>query len=283
MSNVGQGHERRIATYLIENVRTATSLEAYIHLTQLIQCEALMFGYRGWRKQWGDDRHCGGALVWQLNDCWPVTSWSICDYYLRRKPAYYAMARVLAPIAVGVRRQHHDWSVTHAREPKTQSWELWAVSSKLEDEVVDVEIKFISVKTGEEIKDKFVKTGIKLKANGTTDITTGHVDNINEEPHVLAARIWVGGKLVARDTDWPQPLKYLPFPNRNVEVKIVGIEMHVSAERPVKCLVFEEREGCHLSDSAIDVVPGDEQVVKVRGLKTGDPSLSWTYLGAGEQ
>lgn len=85
--NKADGHERRIATYLVENVRTATSLEAYIHLTQLIQCEALMFGYRGWRKQWGEGRHCGGALVWQLNDCWPTTSWAIVDYYLRRKPA----------------------------------------------------------------------------------------------------------------------------------------------------------------------------------------------------
>lgn len=281
--NKADGHERRIATYLVENVRTATDLEAYIHLTQLIQCEALMFGYRGWRKQWGDDRHCGGALVWQLNDCWPVTSWSICDYYLHRKPAYYAMARVLAPLAVGVRRKHHDWSVTHARQPKTQEWELWAVSSKLEENVADIELRFVSVKTGKDIKEKIVKKGIKLTANGTIDITTGYVDNFEDEPHVLAARMWVDGELVARDTDWPQPLKYLPFPERGVKVEVKGDKMHVSVQRPVKCLVFEERQSCHLSDSAIDVVPDDGQVITVRGLKDGDKPLNWTYLGAGEQ
>ncbi|KAK5102191.1 hypothetical protein LTR70_004493 [Exophiala xenobiotica] len=281
--NKADGHERRIATYLVENVRTATSLEAYIHLTQLIQCEALMFGYRGWRKQWGDERHCGGALVWQLNDCWPVTSWSICDYYLRRKPAYYAMARVLAPLAIGVRREHHDWSVTHAREPQTQGWELWAVSSVLEDQVVDIELRFVSVKFGKDIRDKITKRRIKLTANGTTNIMTGYVDNFKDEPHVLAARMWVDGKLVARDTDWPQPLKYLPFPERGVKVEVKEDAMHVSAQRPVKCLVFEERQGCHLTDSAIDVVPGDDQVITVRGLQKGDKPLGWTYLGAGEQ
>lgn len=281
--NKADGHERRIATYLVENVRTATKLEAYIHLTQLIQCEALMFGYRGWRKQWGDDRHCGGALVWQLNDCWPVTSWSICDYYLRRKPAYYAMARVLAPLAIGVRRKHHDWSVTHAREPKTQEWELWAVSSKLQEQVVDVELRFVSVKAGKDIKDKIVKKGLKLTSNGTTNIMTGYVDNFEDEPHVLAARLWMDGKLIARDTDWPQPLKYLPFPDRGVKVEVKGDAMHVSVQRPVKCLVFEERQGCHLTDSAIDLVPGDEQVITVKGLKKGDKALDWTYLGAGEQ
>lgn len=281
--NKADGHERRIATYLVENVRTATKLEAYIHLTQLIQCETLMFGYRGWRKQWGDDRHCGGALVWQLNDCWPVTSWSICDYYLRRKPAYYAMARVLAPLAIGVRREHHDWSVTHAREPKSQAWELWAVSSKLEDQVVDVELRFVSVRTGKDIKAKLTKRFIKLTANGTTNIIRGQVNNVDEEPHVLAARMWLNGELIARDTDWPQPLKYLPFPDRGVKVEVKDDAMTVSVQRPVKCLVFEERQGCHLTDSALDLVPGDDQVVNVRGLQKGDKPLDWTYLGANEQ
>lgn len=193
------------------------------------------------------------------------------------------MARTLAPLAVGVRREHHDWSVTHAREPKTQEWELWAVSSKLEIVTVDVELRFISVESGKEIKEKIVKKGIKLKANGTTNITTGYVDNTGEEAYVLAARLWLDGKVAARDTDWPQPLKYLPFPKRDVKVDIKGNKMHITAGRPVKCLVFEEREGCHLSDSAIDVVPGDEQVVTFRGTKEGDAPLDWTYLGAGEQ
>lgn len=218
-----------------------------------------------------------------MNDCWPVTSWAICDYYLRRKPAYYAMARVLAPVAVGVRREHHDWSVTHAHEPRIQKWELWAVSSKLEDKVVDVELRFVSVRTGKDIKDKIVRKGIKLVANGTTDIMDGHVDNIEEEPHVLAARMWLEGELVARDTDWPQPLKYLHFPERGVKVEVKNDAMVVSVQRPVKCLVFEERQGCHLTDSAIDLVPGDDQVVKVRGLNKGDKPLDWTYLGAEEQ
>ena len=287
--NKADGHERRIATYLVENVRTNPDLRTYIHLTQLIQCEALMFGYRGWRKQWGQGRHCGGALVWQLNDCWPVTSWSIVDYYLRRKPAYYAMARTLAPLAVGVRREHHDWSVSHARAPKSQKYELWAVSSHLEMVEIDVELRFISVESGKDIKDPIRHKKVSLTPNGTTEIASGSIDNLTEEPHVLAARMWLTSsdsdptKVVARDMDWPQPLKYLPFPTRGLKVDVKGDSMHVTVDRPVKCLVFEERQGCYLTDSAIDVAPGDEQVVGVKGLKNGDQPLSWMYLGIGEQ
>ena len=303
--NKADGHERRIATYLVENFRTKTDLEvgtctlslasqflvvgleiafadncqSFIHLTQLSQAEALMFGYRGWRRQWGQERHCGGALVWQLNDCWPVTSWSIVDYFLRKKPAYYAMRRVLAPIAVAVKRAHFDWSVVHARVPKTSDFEVWVASQKLHEVTATVELRYISVKSGEEIKDKVVKKDIKLVPNGTTDVLSGTIDNRNEEPHVLAVRIWVDGEIVSRDVDWPQPLKYLDFEDRGVQVIPRGETILVKAEKPTKGLVFEERSGVLVHDSAIDIVPGDEQVIKVRGLGKQDEPLKWRYLG----
>ncbi|KAF1914739.1 glycoside hydrolase superfamily [Ampelomyces quisqualis] len=277
--NKADGHERRIATYLVENFRTKTDLESFIHLTQLSQAEALMFGYRGWRRQWGQDRHCGGALVWQLNDCWPVTSWSIVDYFLRKKPAYYAMRRVLAPIAVAVKRAHFDWSVVHARVPKTSEYEVWVASQREEEDIVaTVELRFISVKSGNEIKDKVVKS-IRLVSNGTTDVLSGTIDNRNEEPHVLAVRIWVDGNIVSRDVDWPQPLKYLDFEDRGLQVVPQGETITVRASKPTKGLVFEERSGVLLHDSAIDVVPGDEQIIRVRGLRKQDQPLKWTFLG----
>ena len=277
--NKADGHERRIATYLVENFRTSTDLEGHIHLTQLSQADALMFGYRGWRRQWGQERKCGGALVWQLNDCWPVTSWSIIDYFLRKKPAYYAMRRVLAPIAVAVKRAHHDWSVVHARPAKTSTYECWVSSSKTHGTTADIELKFISIATGKQIKDAVLKRDVELTANGTTDIFQGVINNEEEEPHVLAARIWVDGELVARDVDWPQPLKYLDMADRGVKVSFEGNKMTVSAEKPTKGLVFEERAGVLVDDSALDVVPGDDQIVRVTGLQSDDMPLKWRFYG----
>ncbi|KAF1811736.1 putative beta-mannosidase [Eremomyces bilateralis CBS 781.70] len=280
--NKADGHERRIATYLVENFRTRTDLEGFIHLTQLSQAEALMFGYRGWRQQWGKKRFCGGALVWQLNDCWPVTSWSIGDYFVRMKPAYYAMRRVLAPIAVAVKRAHHDWSVVHARPAKTSDYELWVASSLPNATAATVELRFISIATGKDIKPAVVKE-VEVVPNGTTDILTGTIDNTEEEPHVLAARIRIDGQIVSRDVDWPQPLKYLDFADRGVEVSETISEssrlLSVRAQRPTKGLVFEEREGVLVEDSAIDLVPGDEQAIRVSGINEDDPPLRWRYLG----
>lgn len=264
-------------------------LQSFIHLTQLSQAEALMFGYRGWRRQWGQKRFCGGALVWQLNDCWPVTSWSIVDYFQRKKPAYYAMRRALAPLAIAVKRAHFDWSVVHARVPPTSNYELWVASSLPKETTATVELRFISVATGQEIKAAVRREGVVLAANGTTDVFAGTIDNVADEPYVLAARLFVGGAVAARDVDWPQPLKYLDFADRGVEVmREVGMEgggegkqekVRIRAEKPTKGLVFEERAGVLVDDSALDIVPGDEQVVWVRGLRSGDEPLRWRFLG----
>ncbi|KGO48230.1 Glycoside hydrolase, family 2, N-terminal [Penicillium expansum] len=282
--NKADGHERRLATYLVENLRTATELDTYIYLTQVVQAETMMFGYRGWRRQWGDERHCGGALLWQLNDCWPTISWAIVDYFLKPKPAYYAVKRVLNPIAVGVRREHHDWSVAHAQPPKTSKYELWIASNQPESVQGSVELRFLSVNTGRDIRAPIVRENITIAANGTTDIITdGVLDHIAEpEPHVLAARLWVENQVVARDVDWPQPLKYLNLSERHVEVKKQTGKsgetvLVISARKPVKCLVFEEQEGVQLEDNAIDIVPGDEQTVRVTGL--GSEPLKYRYLG----
>ncbi|KAK5107531.1 hypothetical protein LTR62_001061 [Meristemomyces frigidus] len=276
--NKADGHERRIATYLVENFRSETELEAFIHLTQLSQAEALMFGYRGWRQQWGQKRACGGALVWQLNDCWPVTSWSIVDYFLRKKPAYYAMRRCLAPVAVAVKREHHDWSVVHARPAGMLGWECWVASSRMEVVEARVEVRFIGIADGRDVKERLVKE-VKLVGNGTTEVFRGVIDNATEEPHVLAARVWVEGEVVSRDVDWPQPFKYLDFRERGVEVEWRDGRVVVRARKPTKGLVFEEREGVLVDDSGIDVVPCDEQVIRVRGLKAGEGELGWRYLG----
>ncbi|EPS44499.1 hypothetical protein H072_1520 [Dactylellina haptotyla CBS 200.50] len=290
--NKADGHERRIATYLVENFRTVEDFEGFIHLSQLVQSEALAYGYRGWRRQWGDSRRCGGALVWQLNDCWPGISWAIVDYYLRKKPSYYTIARALRPLGVGIQREHWDWSVTHARPLAKTKWETWIMSSDLETLKGKLEVRFISISTGKDVAEPLVKDDIAVVPNGTTDkVFTGEVDNVATEPHVLSVTFWVDGKVVARDVDWPQPLKYHSFEDRGLKVSFDLPEkadgkkrdakgkIVVTVEKPLKGLVWEERAGVRVSDSAIDVVPGDEIVVDIFGLLKGEKELSWRYLG----
>ncbi|KAH7310846.1 glycoside hydrolase superfamily [Stachybotrys elegans] len=260
--NKAHGHERRIATYIVDNFRPLADLEGHIYLSQLMQSEALTFAYKGWRRQWGQGRLCGGALVWQLNDCWPCTSWAIADYYLRKKPAFYAIARQMQPITVCVQREHHDWSGGHDR-PKKTKFDVWVASRECSQVCGEVEIRFISIRTGSQIKPAVYKS-VPI-VNGTTAVMSGEVDE--GEAHVIAVRLFMGGEIIGRDVDWPQPLKYLSFHDRGVDVQVSSAGYTITCHRPTKGLVFEETDGVTLSDNAIDVVPGDTQVIKVSEQK----------------
>ncbi|GIJ43184.1 beta-mannosidase [Virgisporangium aliadipatigenens] len=61
--------------------------------TQLNQARAIRFGIEHFRAL---RPLCTGTILWQLNDCWPVTSWSAVDGDGRRKPLWYALRRAYA-------------------------------------------------------------------------------------------------------------------------------------------------------------------------------------------
>ncbi len=75
-------------------------LQDYIDFSMIAQAEGLKFGIEHYRRR---KPHCSGTFIWQLNDCWPVLSWSILDYYGFGKASYYYTCRVYAPVLASFR------------------------------------------------------------------------------------------------------------------------------------------------------------------------------------
>ncbi|GAB3743721.1 glycoside hydrolase family 2 protein [Nocardiopsis nanhaiensis] len=67
--------------------------EDWHYLTQVNQARALTVGIEHFRSTWP---YCTGTVMWQINDCWPVTSWAAVDGAGRPKPLWYALRRVYA-------------------------------------------------------------------------------------------------------------------------------------------------------------------------------------------
>ncbi|GHH75935.1 glycoside hydrolase family 2 protein [Promicromonospora soli] len=67
--------------------------------TQLNQARAIQYAVEHYRSWWP---RTAGAIVWQLNDCWPVTSWAAVDGDGRRKPLWYALKHAFADRIVTV-------------------------------------------------------------------------------------------------------------------------------------------------------------------------------------
>ncbi|TDB80676.1 glycoside hydrolase family 2 protein [Micromonospora sp. KC721] len=88
------------------------------YLTQLNQARAIQLGVEHFRSH---RDVCAGTIVWQLNDCWPVTSWSAVDGDGRRKPLWYALRRAYADRLLTV--QPRDGGLTLVAVNETgQAW-----------------------------------------------------------------------------------------------------------------------------------------------------------------
>ena len=71
-----------------------TNFDDWHFVTQLNQARAITCGIEHFRSH---SPRTSGSLVWQLNDCWPVTSWAAVDGDKKRKPLWYALRSVNAP------------------------------------------------------------------------------------------------------------------------------------------------------------------------------------------
>lgn len=85
----------RLLRFVAGRLGLPRDLKSFVYLTQLNQAEAIRTGVEHWRRRMF---RTAGALYWQLNDCWPVASWSALDYYRRKKALYHYSRAFFAPL-----------------------------------------------------------------------------------------------------------------------------------------------------------------------------------------
>jgi len=86
-----------IMHYLLSWFRLPVGFENTLWLSQIQQGLAMKYAVEHWRLL---RPRCMGALYWQLNDCWPVASWSSLDYFGRWKALHYLARRFFAPVLI---------------------------------------------------------------------------------------------------------------------------------------------------------------------------------------
>ena len=89
----------KLIRYLAERYLMPKDLETTVYATQLNQATAIQYGVEHFRRCRG---YTMGSIYWQLNDTWPVASWSSLDYFGRYKALHYFAKRFYQGIALGL-------------------------------------------------------------------------------------------------------------------------------------------------------------------------------------
>ena len=84
---------------MLDTFRLPKDFDSLVYLSMALQAEGIRYGVEHWRRH--PDR-VAGILYWQLNDCWPVASWSSLDYFGRWKALHYAARRFYAPLMLSI-------------------------------------------------------------------------------------------------------------------------------------------------------------------------------------
>ncbi|MFG6413632.1 glycoside hydrolase family 2 protein [Roseateles sp. DC23W] len=245
------GH-RRLAVYLADNLRVGATLADHIYATQFVQAEAMRVAYQDFRRRWQHPgaRAVGGALVWQLNDCWPVTSWALIDSAGVMKPAWHAVRRALAPLAAAVRLEAGQARLavmngtTQARALRLQL-RVFALDGRL-----------------------LAEADTPQQVAASSSVETTLVLPERDEPVVaeLLALDAASGHELARDCAWTEPYKFYRLGGARIDVQRDGPTLLIAADRPVKGLWLQGAgAGAGIDDNFIDLVPGAPRRVGLTG------------------
>lgn len=132
-------------------------LDEYISYSMLTQAEGLKFGIEHYRR---NKPHTSGALVWQLNDCWPGTSWSVIDYYLLPKASYHYARKFYSPILLTIDHNPGD------------TIEIWVVNDRLELYLDEIELAVYAF-NGEKVYTKtwsvFVEANVSKQIDSVVE------------------------------------------------------------------------------------------------------------------
>jgi beta-mannosidase len=280
-SYVMEKHQRnasangRIAEYLSQTYLYPSSFDLFVYASQLLQAQAMQYGVEHWRRHRG---HCMGTVIWQLNDCWPVVSWSSIDYYGRWKALHYYERRFFAPVLISC---HEEGTISQNTN----------VNAEKQPEKMTARLN-----VSNETPEAFHGTARWSLRRADGSVIESGSFSVNVPP--LSA-VWLseeqdfsmygfydcyyayelfdsGNKLTGSGTVLFCPPKHFRFSDPKLEVRREGSEIIVSAKAYARSVEIQCGADTVLEDNFFDMNPGTRRIRILRG-EGKDPKVRSVY------
>lgn len=255
-----------IKTYMDMYYHTPNNFEDFVYVGLIMQGNGMEEAVEANRR---GRPYCMGALYWQINDDWPVVSWSSIDYYNNWKAQHYKMRNIFAPLALGVEFKNDKLSYY------TMSDHLKDINNlQLNVQVIDFDGKVLKRFT--EKVSAGANTSKVVKSFAASELVT------DDQKHNTIVHAWLSdskGKVIStRDYFfyWPNKLN-LPETTVNKSVKYADGKYTVtlSSKKLAKDVFIEIPVlGAKFTDNFFTLLPGQKKVIEITSpeLKAADKS-----------
>lgn len=234
-----------IADYIVRHYNTPKDFEGVIYQGQLMQSKSMRVAHEAYLRAMP---FCMGALYWQINDCWPVASWSTIDYYGKWKAQQYEMKRMFAPVFV-------------APETTTDSLTVQVISHEIDKIKGQLEVSIHKLDGSVIYETSIPKT---LKPNDNVMVFNKDLvpllNGISKSEVYIKAQFVSKRNILSKNIHLMVPEKDLPLQKPNITIKSQkvksGFKLTVTSDTYAKAL-FLRAEGVagFFTDNYFDVTP----------------------------
>jgi beta-mannosidase len=243
----GTGYET-INTYLERDYDKPKTFENFIYTSQLVQARGMQIAIEAHRRA---KPYCMGTLYWQLNDCWPVSSWSSVDFYGRKKAFHYQLKRLYAEQLISFKKQGDSVLV-------------YVITDKQESSTGRLRMRLLTF-DGRILKT--LEKELMLEANSSAVKGVWFEPNL---PDFDAKKNVLQVEFISKD-DTVMGLHYfvnpknLALPNAQLTMTLKGNSLLLRSDVLVKDLYLDTEDGRYtFSDNYFDLLPGEEKWVAVK-------------------
>lgn len=269
-SRVMERHQRnqaangKILSYLSQTFRYPNSFDDLLYASQLMQAEAIRYGVEHWRRNRG---RCMGAIIWQLNDIWPVASWASIDYYGRWKALHYAAKRFFAPVMISAEEEGELSQNPKINEyhpaPLEKSFRLNVCNETLRDVTGEV---FWALRTPDGAIVRQNQQTLTIPAMSAKWLDKVDCADASLTGHYVSFAFVVDDVAVSEGTCIFCAPKHFEFTDPQLTAETHGDTIIVTSHAYAKQVWLESEDAdLLLDDNAFDMNPGTKVVRVVRG------------------
>jgi len=251
----------------------ALPLEEYILVTQIIQAEALKFSLEHFRHR---KFATSGALFWMYSDAWGAVGWSIVDYYLNKKPAFYYVRRALAPLLVSFHKEE-GWERGEGREPLA----LWLTNDTLQSTECLIKYGVLDLMGRTDTEQQIQIPSPPNSARRVAEVSLPDGARAQPGRYVPFARLLMDGRTVSRNRWFPVGFEFkdLDLPQAEIRhaVEQIGdqeFRLHLEARTFAWAVALQVPPGVWIEDNYFDLLPGETREIALHGPAAGVAELN---------